>query len=64
MKPLIFSFFAVILGYSLLFDKEEVTNESMPIQAVENTVFMDEVDTTIVFTADSTNIYQNITASL
>lgn len=54
MKPLILSFFAVILGYSLLFnEKEEV---SQPIHDIDNSVYIQNSDTQRI---DSVAIYQD-----
>lgn len=57
MKPLILSFFAVLLGYSLLFnEKEEV---SQPIHDIDNSVYIQNSDTQKI---DSAAIYQDKTA--
>ena len=59
MKPLILSFFAVILGYSLLFnEKEEI---SQPIHVIDNSVYIHKSDTPRI---DSVAIYYNRTASV
>ena len=59
MKPLMLSFFAVILGYSLLFnEKEEI---SQPIHGIDNSVYIHKADTPRI---DSIAIYHNRTASV
>ena len=59
MKLLILSFFAVILGYSLLFnEKEEI---SQPIHGIDNSVYIHKSVTPRV---DSVAIYHNKTASV
>ena len=56
MKPLILSFFAVILGYSLLFnEKEEISH------GIDNSVYIHKADTPRI---DSIAIYHNRTASV
>lgn len=57
MKPLILSFFAVILGYSLLFNEKEEVRE--PINDIDNSVYIQESDTQRI---DSVTIYQDKTA--
>lgn len=59
MKPLILSFFVVILGYSLFFDKKEEVRQ--PIHDVDNSVYIQKSDTQRI---DSVAIYQNRTASV
>lgn len=57
MKSLILSFFAVILGYSLLFnEKEEILQ---PIHGVDNSVYIQKTDTQRI---DSIEIYRDRTA--
>lgn len=57
MKPLILSFFAVILGYSLLFNEKDEISE--PIHDIDNSVYIQESDTQRI---DSVTIYQDKTA--
>lgn len=52
MKPLILSFFAVILGYSLLFNKKEEVKQD--VQKNKESVYMDR----------PTNIQKNDTTEL
>lgn len=59
MKPLILSFFAVILGYSLLFNEKKETKQ--PVHEVDNSVYIQQSDTPRI---DSVLIYQNRTARL
>lgn len=53
MKPLILSFFVVILGYSLFFDDEKKTLQ--PIQTHEKSVYIDmpsdtqKVDSIVIY---------------
>lgn len=58
MKLLILSFFAVILGYSLLFDndKEEIRQ---PIHGIDNSVYIQKSDTQRI---DSLELYRDQTA--
>lgn len=57
MKPLILSFFVIILGYSLFFDKKEEIRQ--PIHGIDNSVYIHKSDTPRI---DSMVIYQNKTA--
>lgn len=57
MKPLILSFFAVLLGYSLIFDKKEDIKQ--PIHGVDNSVYIQNTDTQRI---DSIEIYHDRTA--
>lgn len=57
MKPLILSFFAVLLGYSLIFDKKEDIKQ--PIHGVDNSVYIQKTDTQKI---DSIEIYRDETA--
>lgn len=59
MKPLILSFFAVILGYSLIFnEKKEEKNES--VQKNDNAVYVDKPSH--IQQSDSILIYKDRTA--
>ncbi len=57
MKPLILSFFVVILGYSLLFDKKEEIQQ--PIHGIDNSVYIQKSDTQRI---DSVEIFRDQTA--
>lgn len=60
MKALILSFFAVILGYSLLFDEKETTGR--PVVEEGNSVYVDRPLNRQ--RPDSITIYRDRTASL
>ena len=57
MKSLILSFFAVILGYSLLFNEKEEIQQ--PTHGVDNSVYIQKTDTQRI---DSIEIYRDRTA--
>lgn len=58
MKLLILSFFAVILGYSFFFDKEEAVKGSM--QGIDSSVYIQKSDT---LQADYLYFYYNTPGS-
>lgn len=60
MKALILSFFAVILGYSLIFDEKEENGQ--PVIKDSNSVYVNRPVNMQI--ADSIQIYQNKTASV
>jgi hypothetical protein len=57
MKPLILSFFLVILVYSFFFDKEEETKQAIPVMQ-KNSVYYDvhpvleQTDSVLILTFD------------
>lgn len=55
MKALILSFFAVILGYSLIFDEKKTTDQ--PVIKDSNSVYVVQI-------SDSVMIYRDQTASV
>lgn len=57
MKLLILSFFAVILGYSLLFNEKEEIQPA--IHGIDNSVYIQKTDTQRI---DSIEIYRDRTA--
>lgn len=65
MKPLILSFFLVILAYSLFFDKEEKQKVNEPYPAVIQSIHMNTGDSiqpvdTLVFFADKYRVDINL----
>lgn len=60
MKALILSFFAVILGYSLIFNEKEETEQ--PVLKDSNSVYVDRPANTHF--SDSIIIYRDQTASV
>ena len=59
MKALILSFFAVILGYSLIFDEKKTTDQ--PVIKDSNSVYVDRPANMQI--SDSVMIYRDQTAS-
>lgn len=60
MKALILSFFAVILGYSLIFDEKKTTDQ--PVIKDSNSVYVDRPANMQM--SDSIMIYRDQTASV
>lgn len=60
MKALILSFFAVILGYSLIFDEKKTTDQ--PVIKDSNSVYVDRPANMQI--SDSVMIYRDQTASV
>ena len=60
MKALILSFFAVILGYSLIFDEKKTTDQ--PVIKDSNSVYVDRPANMQM--SDSVMIYRDQTASV
>ena len=60
MKALILSFFAVILGYSLIFDEKKTTDQ--PVIKASNSVYVDRPANMQI--SDSVMIYRDQTASV
>lgn len=60
MKALILSFFAVILGYSLIFNEKKTTDR--PVIKDSNSVYVDRPVNMQI--SDSVMIYRNQTASV
>lgn len=60
MKALILSFFAVILGYSLIFDEKKATDQ--PVIKDSNSVYVDRPANMQM--SDSVMIYRDQTASV
>ena len=60
MKALILSFFAVILGYSLIFNEKRTTER--PVIKDSNSVYVDRPANTQI--SDSILIYKDQTASI
>lgn len=58
MKALILSFFAVILGYSLIFNEKEEAEQ--PVMKDSNSVYVDKPSNTQI--ADSIVVYKDKTA--
>ncbi|MDH6311799.1 hypothetical protein M2137_000558 [Parabacteroides sp. PFB2-10] len=55
MKPLIISFFLVILAYSLFLDKKEEPQETTPVNINSQTIHLNIIDNTE--TTDSTVLF-------
>lgn len=60
MKALILSFFAVILGYSLIFNEKKTTGQ--PVMKDSNSVYVNKPVDTLV--SDSTVIYREPVTSV